>query len=440
MQVRRITNNLINWVKSIMTRQDWYPLTNAQEAYWDEFVQHPDRPLSTVAHCLEISGSIDLEKLADAINQTVSEAEALLLRFRRLENQYYPVQMVCFDEKPTVEVIDLRGEENAQEQVNAYLRSDVETAIDLEKDVITKVQLYIVGSQKVFWYLRTHHIAVDGYSMSLIEQRCSELYLCLVNNTAPKHYFKTFEVYLKENTDYLDSDRFDVDRSYWGNYLDSANLTLSNHDISVSDTVYCERDVPESICDSLITVSKQLMIGWSDILTLLCTAYLYRHWRSDEQTSFPLPVWLPFMNRMGNPCANLPSLMVNTIPYIGEVADDESVDSYLRRAVKELRGNYCHGRYRVENKCTSGGHYFISPFINILPFESTEFHGCSTKRRIIAGGIADGFNVTFRGSRQAKNMSLKIEAESSLFELHELTDHANHLLKYLSKALNSVLD
>ncbi|MFA0238421.1 MULTISPECIES: condensation domain-containing protein [Vibrio] len=423
-----------------MTRQDWYPLTNAQEAYWDEFVQHPDRPLSTVAHCLEISGSIDLEKLADAINQTVSEAEALLLRFRRLENQYYPVQMVCFDEKPTVEVIDLRGEENAQEQVNAYLRSDVETAIDLEKDVITKVQLYIVGSQKVFWYLRTHHIAVDGYSMSLIEQRCSELYLCLVNNTAPKHYFKTFEVYLKENTDYLDSDRFDVDRSYWGNYLDSANLTLSNHDISVSDTVYCERDVPESICDSLITVSKQLMIGWSDILTLLCTAYLYRHWRSDEQTSFPLPVWLPFMNRMGNPCANLPSLMVNTIPYIGEVADDESVDSYLRRAVKELRGNYCHGRYRVENKCTSGGHYFISPFINILPFESTEFHGCSTKRRIIAGGIADGFNVTFRGSRQAKNMSLKIEAESSLFELHELTDHANHLLKYLSKALNSVLD
>ena len=439
MQVRRITNNLINWVKSIMTRQDWYPLTNAQEAYWDEFVKHPDRPLSTVAHCLEISGSIDLEKLADAINQAVSEAEALLLRFRRLENQYYPVQMVCFDEKPTVEVIDLRGEENAQEQVNAYLRSDVETAIDLEKDVITKVQLYIVGSQKVFWYLRTHHIAVDGYSMSLIEQRCSELYLCLVNNTAPKHYFKTFEVYLKENTDYLHSDRFDVDRSYWGNYLDSANLTL-NQDISVSDTVYCERDVPESISDSLITVSKQLMIGWSDILTLLCTAYLYRHWRPDEQTSFPLPVWLPFMNRMGNPCANLPSLMVNTIPYIGEVADDESVEPYLRRAAKELRGNYCHGRYRVENKCTSGGHYFISPFINILPFESTEFHGCSTKRRIIAGGIADGFNVTFRGSRQAKNMSLKIEAESSLFELHELTDHANHLLKYLSKALNSVLD
>ncbi|MEZ8354478.1 condensation domain-containing protein [Vibrio splendidus] len=422
-----------------MTRQDWYPLTNAQEAYWDEFVKHPDRPLSTVAHCLEISGSIDLEKLADAINQTVSEAEALLLRFRRLENQYYPVQMVCFDEKPTVEVIDLRGEENAQEQVNAYLRSDVETAIDLEKDVITKVQLYIVGSQKVFWYLRTHHIAVDGYSMSLIEQRCSELYLCLVNNTAPKHYFKTFEVYLKENTDYLHSDRFDVDRSYWGNYLDSANLTL-NQDISVSDTVYCERDVPESISDSLITVSKQLMIGWSDILTLLCTAYLYRHWRTDEQPSFPLPVWLPFMNRMGNPCANLPSLMVNTIPYIGEVADDESVDSYLRRAVKELRGNYCHGRYRVENKCTSGGHYFISPFINILPFESTEFHGCSTRRRIIAGGIADGFNVTFRGSRQATSMSLKIEAESSLFELHELNQHANHLLKYLSKALNSVLD
>ncbi|MEZ9070065.1 enterobactin synthase [Vibrio splendidus] len=423
-----------------MTSQDWYPLTNAQEAYWDEFVQHPDRPLSTVAHCLEISGSIDLKKLADAINQTISEAEALCLRFRRLENQHYPVQMVCFDGKPTVEVIDLRGEEDAQEQVNTCLRSDVEKAIDLENDVITKSQLYVAGSQKVLWYLRTHHIAVDGYSMSLIEQRCSELYLWLVNNTEPTHRFKTFDVYLKENTDYLQSKRFDVDRSYWNNYLDLANLKISQDDIPVSDTVYCEKEVPESIGGSLITVSKQLMIGWSDILTLLCTAYLYKHWRPNEQASFPLPVWLPFMNRMGNPCANLPSLMVNTIPYIGEINDDESVGAYLKRAVKDLRGNYCHGRYRVENKCTSEGHYFLSPFINILPFEPTEFHGCSTRRRIIAGGIADGFNVTFRSSRQAQNMFLKIEAESRLFEQHELTQHANHLLKYLSKALKSVLD
>jgi enterobactin synthetase component F/vibriobactin synthetase len=423
-----------------MTSQDWYPLTNAQEAYWDEFVQHPDRPLSTVAHCLEISGSIDLKKLADAINQTISEAEALCLRFRRLENQHYPVQTVCFDGKPTVEVIDLRGEEDAQEQVNTCLRSDVEKAIDLENDVITKSQLYVAGSQKVLWYLRTHHIAVDGYSMSLIEQRCSELYLWLVNNTEPTHRFKTFDVYLKENTDYLQSKRFDVDRSYWNNYLDLANLKISQDDISVSDTVYCEKEVPESIGGSLIIVSKQLMIGWSDILTLLCTAYLYKHWSPNEQASFPLPVWLPFMNRMGNPCANLPSLMVNTIPYIGEINDDESVGAYLKRAVKDLRGNYCHGRYRVENKCTSEGHYFLSPFINILPFEPTEFHGCSTRRRIIAGGIADGFNVTFRSSRQAQNMFLKIEAESRLFEQHELTQHANHLLKYLSKALKSVLD
>lgn len=421
-----------------MTRRDWHPLTNAQEAYWDEFIQYPDKPLSAVAHCLEITGSVDINKLELAINQTVSDAEVLCLKFQRVDNESYPVQMVNLDDKPYVDVIDLRDVSNALEKANANMCLDVESPIDLEKDHITKVQIYVINPEKVIWYLRTHHIAVDGYSMHLIEQRCALLYQCLVDEKEPHFGFKKFGIYVKENADYLESKRFDIDKSYWNNYLDSANLELCNMEVMVTDTASAEREVPESVSHALVVLSKKLMIGWSDIFTLLCIAYLYQHWRREERALGPLPVWLPFMNRMGNPCANTPSLMVNTIPYLAVFNHDEPIELFLKRAVKELRNNYRHGRYRVENKLASGDHYFLSPFINVLPFDPPEFHACSTIHRVIAGGVADGFNVTFRSSKKATNMSLKIEAETRLFNESELQQYSDGLLKYLSKALQVV--
>ena len=418
-----------------MTCQHWHPLTNAQQAYWNEFMQYPDLPLSTVAHCLEINGKVDLDKLTLAIKHTLSEAEVLRLTFRRADKQGHPLQRVCLDDELDVDVFDLRDMDNALEHANASMFADANSPLDLEAKLITKVQIYVIHSQQVLWYLRTHHIAVDGYSMNLIEQRCAAIYRCFLKDEKPSRPLNAFSVYTQENSDYEQSTRFGIDKAYWDSYLSAANLDISNRDIPVTRTVCVERNVPESITDGLLALSKQLIIGWSDVLTLLCAAYLSQNWRTEERTSGILPVWIPFMNRMGNPCANTPSLMVNTFPYLASFDHEEPIESYLKRAVQELRSHYRHSRYRVENKLASGNHYFLSPFINILPFEPPQFTTCVVKHHVLAAGTADGFNVTFRCSPHAAEMRLILEAESPLFEEHELKYHSTGLMDYLSKAL-----
>ncbi|MCE0556835.1 condensation domain-containing protein [Motilimonas sp. E26] len=421
-----------------MMSHAWQPLTNAQQAYWDEFVRHPDQPLSIVAHCLAISGAVDINKLAQAINQAVAEAQALHLKFQWADSASYPQQMVARHQQPSVEVVDLRDQDNALEQADANMRLDVATPIDLVQDTMTKVQLYLINNEKVLWYLRTHHIAVDGYSMYLIEQRCAHIYQCLLNGTdASQRAFKPFDTYLKEHGDYQQSSRFESDKVYWNHYLDTANLALSNMVAEVTNTTVAERDVTASVSCALVTTAQKLMIGWGDMLTLLCATYLYQHWRGEPERD-PLPVWLPYMNRMGNPCANTPGLMVNTIPYLVRLDQNEAIDLFLKRAVTELRNHYRHGRYRVENKQRSSGHYCLSPFINVLPFDPPEFQACSAQQRVIAGGVADGFNVTFRCARQATKLSLKIEAETRLFSPSQLQRHADDLLQYLTKTLQQL--
>lgn len=421
-----------------MARQDWHSLTNAQEAYWNEFVQYPDQPLSTVAHCLEIAGTVDVEKLVLAINMTLCEAEVLSLKFSRVDHPHTPMQIVSEETRPHVDVIDLHTESNALEQANERMLVDVSTPIDLESAPLSKSQLYLISPRKVLWYLRTHHIAVDGYSMHLIEQRCAHLYRCLVNDEQPSNRFKTFDVYIKEHCDYQQSKRFETDKQYWEQYLETTVLEKSEYDGTAMTTTSIERAVPADIGRDLNILSKQLMIGWSDILTLLCVAYLSQHWCVEKRAAQPLSVWLPFMNRMGNPCANIPSLMVNSFPFLTHVDSNEPTKDYLNRAVKELRSCYRHGRYRVENKLASDDHYFLSPFVNILPFDDPEFVDCTTTHRVIAGGVADGFNVTVRSSKDAKQMFLNIEAESRLFDRSELCQHVDDLIQYLSKTLQSI--
>lgn len=62
-------------------RPEWHPLTAGQMDFWEEFVVHPDQPVSTVAHCLELQGPLDEEALIAALNQMVTEADTLALTF-----------------------------------------------------------------------------------------------------------------------------------------------------------------------------------------------------------------------------------------------------------------------------------------------------------------------------------------------------------------------
>ncbi|PKF81172.1 enterobactin synthase [Vibrio sp. vnigr-6D03] len=417
--------------------QVWHPLTHAQQSYWDEFLHHPDSSGSVVAHRIEINGPCDTNLLLRAIRQAVDEADVLNLSFKVEESESYPRQSVTPSLGSNVEIIDLRTKSNSETLANEMMHSDSSTPINLTNSALSLQRLYLLSDEKRIWYSRAHHIAVDGYSMSLIEDRCATLYRCFVLEEIPPAAYKRLDTYIKEDHDYLTGNRFGLDEAFWQEYIENSDLEKVESNSLCSDTVEKRLELPDELGTALLTLSKKLMIGWTDVLLLLTSAYLYSHFRNKEgQKEDSLPVWIPFMNRMGNPCANTPSLMVNAIPYKVRVKQSEGAEDYLLRSVKELRKLYSHGRYRLESKnIPEGGHYFLSPFINILPFDPPEFHLCKTNHQVIAGGIADGFNITFRSSKDTSGMSVLFEGESALYDQSAVDVHANGLKDFLYTTL-----
>ena len=105
-------------------RPEWHPLTAGQMDFWEEFVVHPDQPVSTVAHCLKLQGPLDEEALIAALTQTVAEADTLALTVYR--GALKPLSADIDTGKPE---IPERFHERLMDWVlhRAYLKQDAET-------------------------------------------------------------------------------------------------------------------------------------------------------------------------------------------------------------------------------------------------------------------------------------------------------------------------
>lgn len=56
----------------------WLPLTQPQLDFWEEFSFHPDEPVSTVAHYIDLSGAVNESALLQAITRTVRDPKSCL--------------------------------------------------------------------------------------------------------------------------------------------------------------------------------------------------------------------------------------------------------------------------------------------------------------------------------------------------------------------------
>lgn len=423
-----------------MSASNWMPLTLAQLDFWEEFCFHPNEPVSTVAHYVTINGPADAAALAKAISQTASEAEALALRFEQLSDGTVR-QRLDPDHTPHLVELDLRAEANPTDKAMARMQADFSAVLDLQRDPIAAQWLIRTGNQSWIWYNRGHHAALDGYSMLLLEQRCARLYRHFIGKGPAGKPFETFASFIDEDQAYTQGSRIADDREYWTNYL-SGDVTLpvlqkGGEDYATEGLMdFCQ--LPEDFTPRMMAAAERFKIGWPDLLVLISGAYLAHHlpYKGDA-----LPLWLPYMSRMGSVTARIPCLAVNILPLLITTSQDETLAGYIARLTDDLRQQRKHGRYRVEQLAFDRGigkgqRFFFSPLVNILPFDSPEFEGCRCERHVLSNGPADGFNITFRSCGDGSEMSLYLEADPAMTSVQEFERHKRALPNFVMRALD----
>ncbi|SHH97220.1 Dimodular nonribosomal peptide synthase [Vibrio aerogenes CECT 7868] len=411
-----------------------FPIIGAQQHYWKEFRKYGRNSISTIAHYLEIKGALNEEAFTLAVNQTLHESDIFtaVLKEAAPKEARQPQQQMGMH-RPQLVRVDLTQDKTPYQTAQKKMQQDIRQPLNILDPEMSVHLLFVLGPDHYLWYTRSHHILIDGYGMMLFEQRCCQLYSHLCRHTPKGRPFYAFRDYMNEEHQYTGSKRHQGDQQFWKDYL-SASPDIPrldpDYDMAGADILRLETRFSAKVSTGLRTSAELLGTGWPDLLVTLIALYLHQ---AGEKM-----LWLPFMNRWGSVAANIPGLMVNILPYQIDVDRSQTLGEYIRQAVKNLRTIYRHGRYRLERIEADQGlnqeeSFFLTPFINILPFDVPVLPGCEVRHEVIARGAADGFNITCSSDPSANQMHFAFDSDRHSYPQEMLAHHATQLPAFLRR-------
>ena len=417
------------------------PLTEAQEGLWYAQQLDPHNPIFNTGHVTEIRGPVDVARLAAAIQATLQEADALTLAF--LDTNDGPRQYFDTTRLPVLERVTLPDEATDPGRAERLMRTDLQTPIDPRRQPLAR-HLLIEQPGRVLWFQRVHHLAADGYGMALIEQRAMQHYQAMAADapqagSAQGSPLTSFAAVVADDARYRSSEQRRQDARYWQATLSPLDTVASLTERSASTgthALHAEVDVPDDVLQALRAREQQTLVSWPDILTLLMAAWVQRHTGSQ-----PVVPGVPYMGRLGNISARSVATVMNIVPLVLDIGQDQPLDELITGAARQLKKARRHGRYRSEQMrrdlARAGGQGRIhGPLLNILPFDAPYRQaGLDAHQTVYGTGPVEDLNLNVRAAPDASGMRLQVEANPKLYREADIAAMPGRLLAFLRHAL-----
>lgn len=419
--------------------RDVLPLAAAQEGIWTG--QQFDRasPAFNTAEYVEIHGPVDLAALEKAIRRAVTETDALNVVFEA-DAEGRPWQRFRDARDWTPDHVDVSGEAEPLDAALAWMRADLANPVDLTRDLLFGHAFFRLGPDHLLWYQRVHHIALDGYGLSLVARRVAEVYTALVERREPpEHTFGSLASVVDEDQSYLDSEKYVTAREHWVGRAEgrSTPVVLAHRTGKLGRSVVrATADLDADAVTALKAVAKSAGAMWSETLTAAFAAYLHRMTGAAELT-----LALPVMTRLGSVSLRVPCMVTNVVPLWVQVAPDDTLETLTTQVAAELRAGRPHLRYRYEQlrrdlKLVASERKLFGPSVNIMPFDyGLRFAGLRAAVHNVSAGLVEDLVIHVYDRADGTGLRIVLDANPNCYDADELTGHLTRFLTFLGRLI-----
>ena len=202
-------------------RGDGLPLSFAQQRFWilDQF--EPDNTIYNILTGVRLTGQLNLEALRRTFNELVRRHEVLRTNFAVVGGQ--PVQMISQSLTLELPLIDLRKLPEAlrEEEAQFIIEREAQYHFNLATDSLLRVSLVRLAEDEHIAVMTTHHIVLDGWSMTLLIKEVVALYQMFAAGKEPSLpelsiQYADFAVWQQN---WLRSEALETQLTYWQNQL-----------------------------------------------------------------------------------------------------------------------------------------------------------------------------------------------------------------------------
>ncbi|WP_415972526.1 amino acid adenylation domain-containing protein [Rhodococcus sp. 077-4] len=403
---------------------DALPLTSAQADIWMAQQFMPDVPFA-IAYYVDIVGAVDVDTLVASGSRAHREFMSSTMRIAELDGT--PVQHFVPRETEAVEILDFRGHDRPYDAAERWMNEDCRTPLSMDGQLV-RLRLLRIGDERVLWYTRAHHIALDGYSSMKVLERAADLYAAMQDGVEPPRIDPTTPAaLLAEDERYRVSARARRDRAHW----ESADLGYaapwgrSAHHASVPIVVGEDRSISPTVRGH----------ATSSVVIAAFAAFLSRMNEVDD-VGLSLPVSARPTAMLRAAGSSLSHVVPLRLPGIGSA----TVNNVVKSAEVAIGAVLRHQRSRppvseIGNALHAGR---FGPTINVMMFANTvavgDFDG---EIGILTTGPVSDLAVNIYPGRGGARPRIDFEANPAAYTPSDLARHHARFLHFLERFAES---
>ncbi|NKX87985.1 non-ribosomal peptide synthase/polyketide synthase [Nocardia coubleae] len=425
-----------------------FPLTPAQLGVWYAQLLDPDVPI-TIAQYVDITGELDPDVLQAVTAEAAHTYGSPLVRIGERDGVPYQVVDHSLPIENELPLIDLRHHDDPVAAAEEWMRAEFGAPLDLLTDRLVAGAVLRVGAQRWFWYLRGHHIVLDGYGAFTLSQRIAELYTARVLDFEPSRVVPGDLAELVEGEQrYRESTRFAADRQHWAERiagLDSPTALDPRTAPRSAINLVTGGRLTDKLVQRLETIAASDDSTLSAVLLAAFAAYLGRLTdRPHAVLSLPVTArTTAVMRRSAGMLSNIVPLRLPT----GAAGASTTWGELLRAARVEVAGALRHQRYRAEDirrDAEDDGRparrALFGPLANFMLFRTSLLLGNTTGRyRVLSTGPIEDLSLNvYYGDHD--RVHVDFEANPNLYDADSLARHHCRFLRFLERLTAVDLD
>lgn len=414
--------------------------TTAQYGIWVAQQVDPGSPGYLTAEAIELEGALDTALLRTIVAEVLDHCHALHMRFEWDGDTLWQHPLTPATAVPLIDCgADAEATTAADARADAWMRAALAVPCDVTAQPLYRTALLKVAPARHLWFLQVHHIALDGFGYSLLQQAVATRYNARMVGREPAALPDwQLDRVIAAEADYRRDGGFEADRDFWRTHLRDVPAAASiAPPQEPSDTPLRHvLHLPAAQAAALQAAARGTGGNWA--AWMLTAAGLWLGRRSGQRD---LCFGIPVMNRLGTPALAVPCMAMNIVPFAVHLRPDATWRDTVQRAAAQLKTIsphlfYRYGWIRGDLGLLQAGKFLFNQAVNLMPFDRhVAFAGLESRMRPLGGGPVKDLNLTLVVERGEWRLTL--EANPAAYDaarLQTLAEDFRALLDDLARA------
>ncbi|MFI5887016.1 amino acid adenylation domain-containing protein [Streptomyces sp. NPDC051554] len=420
-------------------------LMAGQLGIWHAHQLAPDDPRYNIGEYFEFRGPLDLTAFEEALRRTLREVDAFHLRFGGDGADVW--QVVGDRDDWTLHRVDVSAKADPRAAAEEWMRADMGCPVDLQEGPLFTSALLTAGDDHYFCYQRCHHIAIDGFSGSVILARVAQVYDALTASGDPDEgRLAPVSVLFEDEGAYRASADRAADEAYWRETLarPPAPLDFGGRGTAGARsraTVRATQPIGPAGTEALREAARGLRTSLSGLVITASAVYVHRVTGAED-----FLVGIPVLGRPGSRRLRIPGMTSNVLPVRCRVQAGMSLGEVAAEVTASVRRGLRHQRYRYEDmlrdlRLVKRG--TLADFrVNVMSFDHSamSFGGCAVSGRNLSNGPVDDVSLAVYDRRGGDGIQIVVDAAADRYDAHDVDEHVDRFRRVLDWAVRSGAD